>query len=174
MRFEALTLPGAWRVIPQRVEDPRGWFVRTYDEAAFRERDLPTRWPQHNASWNDQRGTLRGLHGVTRGYREDKLIRCVRGRVWDVLVDLRPGSPTYLQSHVAELSAENGEALYAPTGVFHGFQTLVDDTEVFYLMAESYVPEAAAGVAWDDPKLGIPWPVPNPILSDRDRGHPRL
>ena len=174
MRFEALALPHAWRVIPERVQDPRGWFVRTYDEAAFRERDLPTRWPQHNASWNDRRGTLRGLHGVRLGYREDKLIRCVRGRTWDVLVDLRPGSPTYLQSHIAELSAENGEMLYAPTGVFHGFQTLVDDSEVFYLMSEPYVPEAAMGVAWDDPKLGIPWPMPNPILSERDRCHPRL
>jgi dTDP-4-dehydrorhamnose 3,5-epimerase len=174
VKFEPLALPGAWRVIPQRAEDPRGWFVRTYDEVAFREHDLPTRWPQHNASGNDRRGTLRGLHGVRRGYREDKLIRCVRGRVWDVLVDLRPESATYLQSHVAELSAANGEMLYAPTGVFHGFQTLVDDSEVFYLMSEPYVPEAAAGVAWDDPKLGIAWPVPNPILSERDRGLPRL
>jgi dTDP-4-dehydrorhamnose 3,5-epimerase len=112
------------------------------------------------------------LHGVKRGYREDKLIRCVRGSIWDILVDLRPGSPTYLQSNVAELSAKNGEMLYAPTGVFHGFQTLVEGAEVFYLMSDSYVPEA--GVAWDDPKLGIPWPLSNPIVSERDRGHPRL
>jgi dTDP-4-dehydrorhamnose 3,5-epimerase len=111
---------------------------------------------------------------VTRGYREDKLIRCVRGRVWDVLVDLRPGSPTYLQTHITELSAANGDMLYVPTGVFHGFQTLVDDSEVFYLMSEPYIPEAAAGVAWDDPKLGISWPVPDPILSERDRRFPRL
>jgi dTDP-4-dehydrorhamnose 3,5-epimerase len=174
MRFEALGLTGGWRVIPERREDARGWFARTYDEAAFRAHDLPIRWPQHNASWNNRRGTLRGLHGVTPGYREDKLVRCVRGRVWDVLVDLRPASLTYLQTRAAELSAENGEMLYIPTGVFHGFQTLVDDTEVFYLMSDPYVPEAAAGVAWDDPKLGIRWPLPNPIMSERDRGHPRL
>lgn len=174
MRFEALPIPGALRLISERLEDARGWFARTYDEAAFRGRDLPTRWPHHNASWNRRRGTLRGLHGVKPGYREDKLVRCVRGSVWDVLVDLRADSPTFLRWQAAELSASNGLALYVPTGVLHGFQTLEDDSEVLYLMSEPYLPEAALGVAWNDPKLAIVWPVADPILSERDRGYPTL
>ena len=174
MKFEALPLPGAWRIVPERLEDPRGWFVRTYDEASFREHDLPTRWPHHNSSWNRRRGTLRGLHGVKPGHREDKVVRCVRGRVWDVLVDLRSGSPTFLRWHAAELSAENGMALFVPTGMVHGFQTLEDDSEVSYLMSEPYVPDAALGVAWNDPKLGITWPLPDPILLEKDRRHPWL
>jgi len=171
MKFMELTIPGALRVIPERLEDARGWFARTYDEEAFRARALPTQWPHHNGSWNRRKGTLRGLHGVKPEFREDKLVRCVRGRIWDVLVDMRSDSPAFLRWEAVEFSGANSLALYVPSGVFHGFQTLEDDSEVLYLMSDPYIPEAASGASWNDPKLAISWPLSEPFLSERDRSY---
>jgi dTDP-4-dehydrorhamnose 3,5-epimerase len=125
-------------------------------------------------SFNRKRGTLRGLHYQAAPHAEAKLVRCTRGAVWDVIVDLRKGSPTVRQWHAAELTAENRRALYIPAGFAHGFQTLEDDTEVLYQMSEFYHPESARGVRWDDHTLAIRWPIKDAIISPRDRAFPTL
>ena len=126
---------------------------------------------QCSASFNARRGTLRGMHYQRAPHAETKLVRCTRGAVFDVLLDLRPASATFRRWQAAELSADNGVAVYIPAGVAHGFQSLADASEVFYQIAERYMPEASAGVRWDDPAFGIDWPIRAPILSDRDAGY---
>ena len=174
MKFEPTPLRGAVVVALERMEDERGFFARSYCEAEFRAQGLNPAVAQCNVSWNRRRGTLRGLAWKCRPHEEAKLVRCTRGAVWDVIVDLREGSPTRLRWHAVELSADNRLALYVPEGFAHGFQTLQDDSEVLYQMAESYRPELARGVLWNDPKLGIAWPLADPILSARDRSYPAL
>jgi dTDP-4-dehydrorhamnose 3,5-epimerase len=129
---------------------------------------------QCNASFNAKKDTLRGMHYQADPHGESKLVRCVRGAIFDVAVDLRPGSETQLGWHGVELSAENGRAFYIPAGFAHGFQTLTDDSEVLYQMGHAYVPEAARGVRWNDPAFGIEWPEPagNRVLSERDASYP--
>ena len=122
-------------------------------------------------SFNRKRGTLRGLHFQAQPYAEAKLVRCTRGAIWDVIVDLRKGSATARKWHALELTAENRRALYVPNGFAHGFQTLVDDAEVLYQMSEFYHPDSACGIRWDDPRLSIAWPLPNPIISLRDMSY---
>jgi dTDP-4-dehydrorhamnose 3,5-epimerase len=136
--------------------------------------DLQPTIAQSNVSWNRKRGTLRGLHFQAAPHEETKVVRCTRGSVWDVAVDLREGSATRFRWYAVELSADNRRALYVPGGFAHGFQTLSDDTEVLYQMSEFYHPDLARGVRWDDPKLDIEWPLPDPIVSDRDRSYAPL
>lgn len=174
MKFVPTKLAGPWLMELERLEDERGFFARTYCEREFAAHGLNTRWPQCNLTRTLRRGMIRGLHYQAEPKPEIKLIRCVAGAVWDVIVDLRPGSPTYGQWEAFELSAENRLQLYVPTGFAHGFQCLTDNSEVFYQMSEFYHPDLARGVRWDDPRLNIPWPIPNPTLSERDRTLPLM
>jgi dTDP-4-dehydrorhamnose 3,5-epimerase len=175
VRLSQTPLSGAWIVEPERLEDERGFFARTFDRAAFESRGLDPAVVQCNTSFNRRAGTLRGMHHQTEPHGEPKLVRCTRGAIHDVIVDLRPGSPTRTQWFGVDLSDENGIALYVPRGMAHGFQTLVDDSEVLYMMGAAYAPEAASGVRWDDPAFGIEWPpapVGGRVLSDRDARYP--
>jgi dTDP-4-dehydrorhamnose 3,5-epimerase len=171
MIFHATELAGAFLLEWERREDERGFFARTWCETEFRAQGLNPRLVQCNASFNRRRGTLRGMHYQSAPYAEAKLVRCTMGALYDVLLDLRPNSPTYLRWLGVELTAENRLSIYIPEGVAHGFQTLTDDTEVFYQMSEFYHPECSHGVRWNDPAFGITWRIPNPILSERDAGY---
>jgi len=157
-----------------RLEDDRGFFARSFCQREFEAQGLNPHLAQCNVSFNRRRGTLRGLHFQAKPHEEAKLVRCTQGAIWDVAVDLREGSPSRRRWYAVELNAENRLALYVPEGFAHGFQTLADDCEVLYQMSEFYYPELARGVRWDDGALGIQWPLPNPILSDRDRSYPPL
>jgi dTDP-4-dehydrorhamnose 3,5-epimerase len=159
MRFIETPLPGVWVLELEEIEDGRGWFARTFDAEEFRARGLNPDVVQCNASFNARRDTLRGMHYQAEPHGESKLVRCVRGAIFDVAVDLRSDSPTYRDWHGVELSAENRLAFYIPAGLAHGFQTLTDDCEVLYQMGHRYVPDAARGVRWDDPAFGIEWPA---------------
>jgi dTDP-4-dehydrorhamnose 3,5-epimerase len=170
--FTETTLKGAFIVDPERQEDPRGFFARTWCERECARQGLNTRIVQCSVSVNKKKGTLRGLHYQTAPYQEAKLVRCSRGSIYDVVVDLRPDSPTFKQHVTVVLSAENGRMLYVPEGCAHGFQTLEDDTEVSYQMSAFYAPEYARGVRWDDPAFGIEWPPDDRIILDRDRSYP--
>ena len=174
MHFRPLALAGLWLVQPERRQDERGYFVRTFCEDEFAVHGLPVRFPQSNASFNARRGTLRGMHWQDDPFPEGKLVRCVRGSLLDVAVDLRPGSPTRGRWLGVTLSAENGDALFIPPGFAHGFQTLEDGTEILYRMTERYRDGMARGVRWDDPSLAIDWPMPDPIVSPRDAQLPLL
>lgn len=174
MRFEKTPLPGAWVIELEPIGDERGWFARTFDAAEFLQRGMNPAVVQCNASFNARRGTLRGMHYQAEPHGESKLVRCVRGAIFDVAVDLRAGSPTFRSWHGVELTAENRLAFYIPAGLAHGFQTLSDDAEVLYQMGDPYVPDAARGVRFDDPALAIDWPAPDGerTVSERDRSFP--
>ncbi len=174
MKFLPTPLAGAYLIEPERLEDERGFFARSFCQDEFRKHGLKPAVAQCNLSWNRKRGTLRGLHYQAAPHEEAKVVRCTRGAVWDVIVDLREGSPTRLRWHALELNADNRLALYVPEGFAHGFQTLADDSEVLYQMSESYRPDLARGLRWDDPRLKIKWPLPDPILSERDRSYALL
>ncbi len=174
MRFEATPLPGAYVIEAEPVSDDRGFFTRTWcAEEAGRLR-LDTRVAQCSLSRNRLRGTIRGLHFQLPPHAEAKVVRCVRGTLYDVLVDLRGESRTFGSWFAVELTAENLKAMYIPAGFAHGFQTLEDETEVLYQISVPYWPEAARGLRWDDPTLAIPWPLPAAALSPRDAGWPEL
>jgi dTDP-4-dehydrorhamnose 3,5-epimerase len=174
MRLKPTPLDGAFVVEVDLLGDERGWFARTYDEALFAQQGLAPVGVQCNSSFNAARDTLRGLHFQAAPYGEAKLVRCVRGAIWDVGVDLRRDRASYLGWHGVELSADNRRGLYLPAGLAHGFQTLTDDCEVQYLMGHVYVAEAARGVRWDDPAFGVAWPRPHGerTMSDKDRALP--
>ncbi len=174
MIFEPTPIEGAFVVRVEPVQDERGFFGRTFCQDEFRARGLVPPVAQASVSWNRRRGTLRGMHYQVKPHEEIKLVRCTRGAVWDVIVDLRADSPTRWRWNGIELNAENRLAVYIPEGVAHGFQTLCDESELFYQMSIPYHAEFARGVAWNDPVVGIDWPIADPILSDRDRGHPWL
>ena len=176
MRFIPTPLVGVWVIELEKLSDERGWFARTFDVQEFRDRGMNPDVIQCNASFNDACGTLRGMHYQADPHGESKLVRCVRGTIFDVAVDLRPGSPSRWAWHGLELSAENGLALYIPAGLAHGFQTLTDDCEVHYQMGNPYVPAAARGLRWDDPAIGIQWPEPSlaRTISEKDRSYPDL
>lgn len=174
MQFQPTTLPGVWRIRLDPRADERGQFVRTYCEQEFAARGLNTRWVQCNTTLTRHRGMLRGLHYQADPHPEIKLIRCVSGAVFDVLVDVRPKSPTFGKWEAFELRAEQPDQLYVPAGYAHGFQCLTEDAGLFYQMSEFYVPDLARGVRWDDPSLTIPWPISHPRLSSRDAGLPAL
>lgn len=152
--------------------DMRGFFARTWCQREFEAAGLDARLVQCSMSHNIRRGTLRGMHYQASPFEEAKLVRCTAGAIHDVVIDLRHGSDTYLRSFAVELSAANRRSLYIPAGFAHGFQTLVDDTEVFYQMSEFFAPEHARGIRWNDTRFAIEWPLPDPIILDRDESYP--
>ena len=172
MQFVETPLGGAWIIEPNPVEDERGWFARIRCEEEFEGFGLERRFVQSSLSFNRRRGVLRGLHFQMAPHQEVKLVRCVRGAIHDVILDLRPDSPTLPRHFAVVLSHENRRALYVPRGFAHGFQALEDATEVLYEISEPYSPVHARGVRWDDPAFGVTWPIPDPILLDRDRRYP--
>lgn len=172
MIFVETNLRGAFLIEPDLFEDERGFFARTWSREEFEGRGLDARLAQCALSYNRRGGTLRGMHYQREPHAQAKLVRCTRGAVYDVIVDLRPGSPTFTRWIAAELTASNRRALYVPAGFAHGYQALEDDTEVAYQVTEDYRPEAEAGVRWDDPAFGIRWPLEVSVISARDRSYP--
>lgn len=174
MVFTELALPGAYVIEPERHQDERGFLARSFCADEFRARGLEIRIVQCSISYNRRRSTLRGLHYQAPPDAETKLVRCTAGAVFDVIVDLRPDSPTFKRWVAVELTADNRRSLYVPTGVAHGFQTLVDDSELFYQISHPYVPEAFRGVRWNDPELDVAWPpAETRVISPRDLALPR-
>lgn len=174
MIFTELPLAGAFAIDVEPRSDERGLFARTVCAEEFGRHGLSTVFVQSSVSWNRQAGTLRGLHFQAAPHEEEKLVRCTAGRVFDVMVDLRPGSATHGRWTAVELDAGGRRAVYIPGGFAHGFMTLEPDSELLYQMTTPYVPGAARGLAWDDPDVGIVWPAGEKILSDRDRELPGL
>jgi dTDP-4-dehydrorhamnose 3,5-epimerase len=172
--FRETPLAGVWVVELERIEDERGFFARTYAADEFRSHGLDPTVGQCSVSFNRARGTLRGLHFNADPYGECKLIRCTRGGMFDVAVDVRPGSETYKRWFGLELTPDNGLMIYLPEGIAHGFQTLEDATEVAYQISRSYEPTHARGVRFDDPAFGIAWPLPVSVIAQRDREYPNL
>lgn len=172
MEFSRTRLADAMVIDMQRHEDPRGFFVRTFCMREFAEAGLTTEFAQDSQSYSRVRGTLRGMHFQVAPYREVKLVRCIAGAIFDVIIDLRAESLSYLEWESFDLSGENGRALYVPEGFAHGFQTLADDTHVLYSISRPYAPEAASGVRYDDPTLGIAWPLPVAAISEKDAAWP--
>ena len=168
MRFQELNLAGAFLIELEPVVDERGFFARCFAEEEFAARGLATRFPHCNLSRNRYLKTLRGMHYASAPSVEVKVVRCVAGAIYDVIVDLRPGSPTRGKWTAIELSAERGEALYIPPGFAHGFMTLADGTDVYYQMGDTFRPEAARGFRWDDPAFAIGWPDTPRVISARD------
>jgi dTDP-4-dehydrorhamnose 3,5-epimerase len=165
-------LKGAYIIELDRLLDERGWFARSWCQRDFNEWGLDSRLVQCNISYNNKKGTIRGMHYQLPPCAETKLVRCTRGALFDVIIDLRPDSPTFLQWLGVELTPENGRTVYAPKGFAHGFQTLDDNTEVFYQMSEFYAPGQARGLRWNDPLFGIKWPLDVSVISDKDRTYP--
>lgn len=172
MKYGETVLPGVWIVELERHVDDRGYFARTWCEEEFRARGLNPRLAQCSVSFNARRGTLRGMHYQAAPHAEAKLVRCTRGAIHDVVLDLRTESKSFRQWIAVELTEDNGRAVYIPEGCAHGFQTLTDRTEVLYQISEFYDSQSSRGVRWNDPAFGILWPVENPILSERDSHHP--
>ncbi len=172
MIFTETRLRGAFIIDPERLEDERGFFARTWCQREFETHGLGTQWVQCNISFNHTKGILRGMHYQQAPYEESKLVRCTMGATYDVIIDLRPDSPTFKQHVAVSLSAQNRRMLYVPVGFAQGFLTLEDNTEVLYYMSEFYAPDYAAGVRWNDPVFGIQWPSDVMVISERDRHHP--
>jgi dTDP-4-dehydrorhamnose 3,5-epimerase len=170
--FTETPLAGAFAVDPEPVGDERGSFARTFCTEEFARLGLEPAVAQCNVSTNVRRGTLRGLHWQEAPYGEAKLVRCTAGAIHDVIVDLRPESPTFCHWHAVQLSAENGRALYVPRGFAHGFQTVADGSEVLYQMSTPFVPGAARGIRYDDPRFAIGWLLPVAVVSERDASYP--
>lgn len=172
MRFESTRIPGVLLVHPDRHTDERGSFARTWDASLFGKQGLTTRLAQCSVSTNPRRGTLRGMHYQVAPHREAKLVRCTRGGIFDVAVDLRPESETFCEWVGVALTPKTGTALYIPEGCAHGFLTLTDDTHVFYMISAEYAPKAGRGVRYDDPAFGIDWPEPVRVIKERDASYP--
>jgi dTDP-4-dehydrorhamnose 3,5-epimerase len=172
MRFEQLALEGVWRVHGEPIEDDRGFFARAFCGEEFAAHGLPATFEQSSISHNDRRGTLRGMHYQSPPHGEAKFVRCVRGAVFDVALDVRPGSQTFGQWVGEVLTADNMLGLFIAPGFAHGFQTMVDDTDILYLITPTFVPGRGTGVRWNDPAFKIEWPINDPILSLRDSSYP--
>lgn len=172
MTFEPLPIPGAMLVGIEPHSDERGFFARLWCREEFASSGIDIRIEQASLSHNRRVGTIRGMHLSRSPAQEGKLVRCQRGRVHDVLLDLRPDSAHYMQHVAVELDASRHNAVWIPPGVAHGFQTLEDETDVVYMMSESYRPELATGVRFDDPAFGIRWPLPVSVIAERDRHYP--
>jgi dTDP-4-dehydrorhamnose 3,5-epimerase len=170
--FRDTNLSGATVIELEPFVDDRGFFARSYADDEFGPHGLPTRWPQSNLSRNNRRHTLRGMHYNAAPHREGKLVRCVRGAIWDAIVDLRVGSLTRFKWFGVELTAEAGNALFVPEGFAHGFVTLTDDADVLYQMTAVYAGGAGRGLRFDDPLIGITWPVKPAFINERDRTYP--
>jgi len=172
MIFTETTLKGAFVIELEKHEDERGFFARTFCRKEFEAHGLNPNLVQCNISFNKKKGTLRGMHYQVEPHQEAKIVTCIRGAIYDVIIDLRPDSPTYCQWFAMELSAKNYKMLYVPEGFAHGFQTLEDNAVVFYQMSEFYHPECVRGVRWDDSAFGIRWPLSNRVVSKRDLSYP--
>jgi dTDP-4-dehydrorhamnose 3,5-epimerase len=175
MIFTETPLKGAFVIEPEIIKDERGFFARTFCREEFTSRGLNPNVAQCNISFNSKKGTLRGMHYQAEPYAEVKLVRCTRGTIYDVIIDLRRESPTFKKWFAVELAAKNSKMLYVPENFAHGFQTLEDNTEVFYQMSEFYAPEQARGIRWDDPAFAIKWPPASErLISDKDQAYPRF
>jgi len=174
MKFSTTTLPGVYLIELELKEDERGFLARTFCENEFAEHGLNTRWPQCNLTLTKKRGMIRGMHFQTDPKLEIKLIRCAAGAIYDVLVDVRRESSAFGKWEGFELTSQNRRMLYVPGGIAHGFQCVTDNCEVFYQMSEFYYPELAKGIRWDDPRVGIKWPVKGAVVSEKDKGLPGL
>lgn len=174
MIFRPLPISGAFLIEPERLSDNRGFFARTWCRDEFAKHGLDTQLTQCNVSFNHSAGTVRGMHYQKAPHGEVKLVRCTMGAIYDVIVDMRTDSPTFKTWYGVELSAENRLMLSIPEGVAHGFQTLLDQSEVFYQMSREFHPESSVGFRWNDPAIGIQWPNPVQVISDRDRDWPDL
>jgi dTDP-4-dehydrorhamnose 3,5-epimerase len=172
--FTALPIPGAFRIDIDPVSDTRGFFARTFCADEFAAHGLMTDFVQRSVSFNAGKGTLRGLHYQATPHAETKIVRCVAGAAFDVLVDLRRSSPAFGRWHGETISAANRAMLYIPAGCAHGFQTLEDATELYYEITPAFVPGTGRGVAFDDPAIGVAWPLQGGVMSDADRSRPRL
>jgi dTDP-4-dehydrorhamnose 3,5-epimerase len=172
MIFTETALQGAYVIDLERLEDERGFFARCWCRTEFKAHGLNPRLVQCSVSFSARKGTLRGMHYQAEPYQETKLIRCTAGSIYDVIVDIRPDSPSFKKHFSAVLTSENRRALFAPEGFAHGFLTLSDDTEVLYQMSEVHAPEYARGFRWNDPAFGIEWPAAVQAISDRDRDYP--
>lgn len=172
MIFVETGLKGAVIIELERREDKRGFFARSWCRKEFEKSGLNSRLVQCNISFNRNRGTLRGMHYQIAPHEEAKLVRCTMGAIYDVIIDLRPESPTFKKHIGMELNAQNRKMLYAPEGFAHGFLTLEDNTEVFYQMSTFYAPEYSTGVRWNDKAFGIRWPCDVSVISDRDQTYP--
>ncbi len=172
MIFSETKLKGIFIIEPERLEDERGFFARTWCRREFEAHGLNPNLVQCNISFNKKKGTLRGMHYQVVPHQEAKVVRCTAGAIYDVIIDLRPASPTFKQWIAVELTAENCKMLYIPEDFAHGFQTLADNTEVFYQMSEFYHPECARGIRWNDPMFEIEWPLPEITLSAKDNSYP--
>jgi dTDP-4-dehydrorhamnose 3,5-epimerase len=170
--FKPTELPGAYVIEAERFEDVRGYFARTFCENEFKTQGLEIRIAQCNVSFNRRKGTLRGMHYQATPFEESKLVRCTRGAVFDVIIDLRRESPTFKKHIAVQLDERNCKMLYIPAGLAHGFQTLEDDTEIFYQMSQVHSAEQARGVRWNDPAFGIQWPHDERTILERDRNYP--
>jgi dTDP-4-dehydrorhamnose 3,5-epimerase len=174
VKFQESPLAGAYTVEMDRLEDGRGFFARSYCAEEFAARGMPAAMPQSSVSFNTRRGTLRGLHYQAEPHTEDKVVRCTAGAIYDVIVDLRHGSPTARRWFGVELSAANHRSLFVPKGFAHGFMTLREDTEVLYMISVPYVPGFERGIRWNDPAVGIAWPSAPSVVSARDAAYPLL
>ena len=172
MKFTPTKLKGAYIIDIEKREDERGFFARTFCANEFSEYDLENKFVQANMSFNYKKGTLRGMHFQKAPYGEDKLVRCTKGSLYDVIIDLRPGSETFKQWIGVELTEENRRALFVPKGFAHGFITLEDNTEINYLVTQFYTPAADSGVRYNDPAFNIAWPVKVTSVSEKDKNHP--
>jgi len=170
--FRETELKGAFVIEPERLEDERGFFACTWSEKEFVERGLSAKVAECNLSYNKKKGTLRGMHYQAAPYAQAKLVCCLRGSIYDVIIDLRRDSETFKKWVALELSASNRLMLYVPEGLGHGFQTLEDNAEVFYQMSEVYAPNHARGVRWNDPAFSITWPTDERTIIDRDQSYP--
>ena len=172
MKFTETKLQGAFIIAPDLIEDERGFFARTFCRREFEEQGLNPYLVQCNISFNKTKGTLRGMHYQASPNADEKLVRCTAGAIHDVIIDLRPESPTFKQWIATKLTEQNHQLLYVPEGLAHGFQTLMQQTEVFYQVSAFYHPTSERGVRWDDPTFGIEWPLPVSVVSRKDLSHP--
>jgi dTDP-4-dehydrorhamnose 3,5-epimerase len=172
MIFKPTTVQGAFVIEPDRFDDDRGFFSKIWDVKEFQQHGLSTEFAQFNLAFNHRKGTLRGMHYQAAPHEEVKLVRCTRGAVWDVIVDLRPKSPTYLRWSGVELSEDNYLTYYVPKGCAHGYITLTDRAEVTYNVSTGYAPQSARGVRWNDPAFAIQWPAQPTVINHRDATYP--
>jgi len=172
MKFNSTTLRDAWLIELEPVVDSRGYFARTFCIDEFAAKGLETKFAQHSVSFSARKGTIRGMHYQREPHGEVKLVRCIKGSVWDVIIDIRPSSPTYRYWQGFELSSANRNQLYIPKGFAHGFQTLSDDVEINYLISEPYSPQSSSGIRHDDPAFEIHWPQPVTEISSKDLSWP--
>ncbi len=174
MKFEPTLFEGVYLIEIEKLSDARGFFARSFCEKEFSRHGLQKRTVQCNISFNNRAGTLRGMHFQRKPHEEAKLVRCTAGAIYDVIIDLREGSKTFSKWSAFELTADHRNALYIPEGFAHGFQTLVDNTEVFYHMFDFFEPSSASGVRWDDPAFNIDWPREVSVISEKDKSYPRF